>query len=149
MAFGDVDTLGLTFDKLQYIFNGYDQIRDSFLELGASYKQEKITYAEFFDKIQEGVMRFSALEFLAIKAIFEIKKSIDRRSGITKDVENMDSRVIRKTPSSGHSVDSFIITGTLSRPEQISSGTIKTSCLQCGVSIRVNANFCTNCGKKA
>ncbi len=57
MAFGgDVDTLTLTFDKLQYIFNGYGQIRHSFLEVNTMYKQGKISVAEFFDKIQEGVM---------------------------------------------------------------------------------------------
>ena len=76
MSFGiDVDTLSLTFDKLQYIFNGFGQIRESFLETTTKYKQEGISDAEFFDKVLEGVMRFSALEFLAIKAVFEIKKS--------------------------------------------------------------------------
>ncbi|MDE1827277.1 MAG: zinc ribbon domain-containing protein, partial [Thaumarchaeota archaeon] len=83
MAFGgDVDTLSLTFDKLQYIFNGYDTILDSFLEINTLHKQGNITDYEFFNKIQDSVMRFSALEFLAIKSIFEIKKSLYRSIGI-------------------------------------------------------------------
>ncbi len=105
MSFGgDVDTLSLTFDKLQYIFNGYGQILDSFLELDTAYKQGKITHIEFFTKIQEGVMRFSALEFLAIKSIFEIKKSLDRRDGVSKNENSANIQTSSAPQPTGHSV---------------------------------------------
>ena len=149
MAFGgDVDTLSLTFDKLQYIFNGYGQIRDSFLELVTAYKQGKITHDEFFDKIQEGVMRFSALEFLAIKSIFEIKKSLDRSSGVTKNDNSSNIQTNSVPPSTGHSISSFIEAGVLPTPNPHNSQKRQTeiNCPQCKTPIKKRVNFCTNCG---
>lgn len=148
MAFGgDVDTLSLTFDKLQYIFNGYGQIRDSFIETNTIHKEGKISDAEFFDLIQLGIMRFSALEFLAIKAIFEIKKSMDRDSGIAKtDVVSGISSASSDT-APGHSITSFISAKSL--PQHHSSARQETkNCIQCGNQISVKSKFCTNCGKK-
>ncbi|HJT10369.1 MAG TPA: zinc ribbon domain-containing protein [Candidatus Nitrosotalea sp.] len=149
MAFGgDVDTLSLTFDKLQYIFNGYGQIRDSFLELVAAHRQGKITYIEFFDKIQEGVMRFSALEFLSIKSIFEIKKSLDRRSGVIKNDNNSNIQSNSIPSPTGHSINSFIVAGVLPTLNQDNSqkNYSEINCPQCKTPIKKHVNFCTNCG---
>src|SRR5579863_4733682 len=111
MSFGgDVDTLSLTFDKLRYIFNGYDAIRDSFLEINTLYIQGNIIDYEFFSKIQESVMRFSALEFLAIKSIFEIKKSLYRNIRITTNVADKTAEsAVSDIRTSNHSVSSFIV----------------------------------------
>ena len=149
MSFGgDVDTLSLTFDKLRYIFNGYGQIRDSFLESVAAYKQGKITRAEFFDKIQEGVMRFSALEFLAIKSIFEIKKSSDRSSGVIKNDSNSNMQTSSTPTPTGHSINSFIAAKVLPVPNQDNSQKNQTeiNCQQCKTPLKKHVNFCTNCG---
>lgn len=153
MAFGgDVDTLSLTFDKLQYIFNGYDTIRDSFLEINTLHKQDNITDYEFFNKIQESIMRFSALEFLAIKSIFEIKKSLYRNIGIAT---NTTDKTVESTVSgarvSSHSISSFIVAGTLPSPRSQAIPIINTegmNCLQCKNPIRRNSKFCTTCGNK-
>ncbi len=151
MAFGgDVDTLSLTFDKLQYIFNGYGQIRDSFVEANTLYKQEKILENEFFVKTQEGVMRFSALDFLAIKAIFEMKKAIDR--GIGTNMANATAGVppVPNMSPQTHSLSSFIVAGTIPRAENIMSRAKQKgkNCTQCRVWVKSDANFCTNCGNK-
>lgn len=152
MAFGgDVDTLSLTFDKLQYIFNGYDTIRDSFLEINTLHKQGNITDYEFFNKIQESVMRFSALEFLAIKSIFEIKKSLYRSIGITTNSTDKTAEpTVSNTQVSSHSISSFIVAGTLpgTRSQVTPINTGGTNCLQCRSPIRRNSKFCTNCGNK-
>lgn len=152
MAFGgDVDTLSLTFDKLRYIFNGYDAIRDSFLEINTSYIQGNITDYEFFSKIQESVMRFSALEFLAIKSIFEIKKSLYRSIGITTNtVDKTVESAVSDIHASNHSVSSFIVAGILpSSSSQVAPSRIEgMNCLQCKSPIRKNSKFCTNCGNK-
>jgi len=147
MAFGgDVDTLSLTFDKLQYIFRGYDQIRDVFLEINSTYKQGKISNIEFFDKVQEGVLRFSALEFLAIKSIFEIKKSIYRNSSMSKD-----DTAVSEISSPNHSVSSFIVAGILPTPNNhiTSKKQEVRNCSKCTMPVKPNVNFCTNCGMKA
>lgn len=152
MAFGgDVDTLSLTFDKLRYIFNGYDTIRDSFLEINTLYRQGNIPDYEFFNKIQESVMRFSALEFLAIKSIFEIKKSLYKSIGITTNTADKTAEsVVSDIHASNHSVSSFIVAGTLPslRSHATSYRIENTNCLQCGSPIRKNSKFCTNCGNK-
>lgn len=150
MAFGgDVDTLSLTFDKLRYISNGYDVIRDSFLEITTLHKQGNIPDHEFFDKIQESIMRFSALEFLAIKSIFEIKKSLDRnmRNANTSTIVEPSSPDIRVQ---SHSISAFIVAGTLpSSNSQIMPPKIENrNCLQCQSLIRKGSKFCTNCGNK-
>lgn len=150
MAFGgDVDTLSLTFDKLQYIFNGYGPIRDSFLEVNTSYKQGRTPDAEFFDKILEGVMRFSALEFLAIKAVFEIKKSLDRNTTSVNTTNTTTGISATLLPPPSHSVASFIMAGVLPKSQQISEPTKQEiMCPNCGKHLKKNANFCSNCGKK-
>ena len=148
---GDVDTLSLTFDKLRYIFNGYDTIRDSFLEINTTYKQGNITDYEFFNKIQESIMRFSALEFLAIKSIFEIKKSLYRNMGITTNtVDKTLEPSISDIHASSHSVSSFIVAGTLpSLSPQVTSSKMEVmNCIQCRSPIRKNSKFCVNCGNK-
>ncbi len=150
MAFGgDVDTLSLTFDKLQYIFNGYGQIRDSFIDVNSAYKQGKIVHVEFFTKTQEGVMRFSALEFLAIRSIFEIKKAINRKSGIVKDSKNIDVSSTSEMLPSSHSISSFVVAGVLPTPNSVNSQKpgLK-NCSQCGFVVKMNVNFCTICGAK-
>jgi hypothetical protein len=150
MAFGgDVDTLSLTFDKLQYIFNGYDTIRDSFLEISALYKQGNITDDEFFDKIQESIMRFSALEFLAIRSIFEIKKALYRSIGIAINNDTMLD-LPNSIHAPGHSVSTFIVPNTLpSLGSQIlATKSENRNCPQCGSFTRMSSKFCTNCGNK-
>lgn|SRR5574340_1608422 len=151
MAFGgDVDTLSLTFDKLQYIFNGYGQIRDSFIETNTAYRQGKISETEFFYKIQEGVMRFSALEFLAIKAVFEIKKSIDKSVGMVDARGDNSGLSIPESSPSGHSIASFIVAGTLSRPHSDMPYAKQgiENCPRCRTPVKKNANFCINCGQR-
>ena len=151
MAFGgDVDTLSLTFDKLRYIFNGYDTIRDSFLEISTLHKQGNITDYEFFDKIQESIMRFSALEFLAIKSIFEIKKAFDRSMGITTNTAMTSESSTPSTHTPSHSVSAFIVAGTLpsSSLHTIPSKVENKNCPQCGNPIRKSSKFCNNCGSK-
>lgn len=148
MAFGgDVDTLSLTFDKLQYIFNGYGPIRDSFIETNTRQREGNLSNEEFFDQIQQGIMRFSALEFLAIKAVFEIKKSIDRQDRVTKTEVISDLPSTSLEATHGHSIASFIAAKAL--PQALSADAKeKKSCSHCGSQITERMRFCTNCGNK-
>ena len=69
MAFGgdDVDTLALMFDKLQYIFRGYDSYIETFTQMCALYKQGKLSEREYYHSITDAVLKYSALEFLGLK----------------------------------------------------------------------------------
>ena len=139
----DVDTLSLTFDKLQYIFRGYDQIMESFLGMREAYARGEVSERDFFAAVEEGVMRFSALEFLAIKAIFEIRKASDGGALASRAGHEVAG------PAPGRSVASFITAGTLPSAQDISGKpSVGMECPGCGKSQRHHAAFCTSCGRK-
>ena len=81
MSLGEVDTLNLLSDKLNNLFDESQDYYESFLDANNMYKQGKLTDKEFFQKLGDYVVAYSALEFLSIKVIFELKKSIDKLSG--------------------------------------------------------------------
>jgi len=143
---GDVDTLNLLFDKLQYIFSGYNAIRDSFLEMNELYKQGKIAERDFFEKLYESINRFSALEFLSIKSVFEIKKMLDKSTGaLSTKHQNLSVNL----PPPNNSIASFITAKNLPRPDTSQLSQEKWNvCSNCGVIMNKLSKFCTNCGNK-
>ena len=162
MSFGDVDTLNLLFDKLQSLLNDSQGYYESFLDANTLYKQGKLSEKEFFEKLGDYVVAYSALEFLAVKVIFELKKSLDRiASGTAPRTTATGSTStgmggfgmtpqISGRPPSIISAAAFNAAGALPTPDpsllpQKSTG---PSCTSCGASIRLNAKFCTKCGSK-
>src|SRR5512135_2640278 len=96
MAFGgdDVDTLALMFDKLQYIFRGYDSYIETFTQMQGLYKEGKLSEREYYHTMTDAVLKYSALEFLGLKAMFEIKKALNRMnnpSSVTSSIPVMVS----------------------------------------------------------
>lgn len=81
MSLGEVDTLNLLTDKLNALFEESQGYYESFLDANNLYKNGKLTDQQFFQKLGDYVVAYSALEFLSIKVIFEIKKSLDKISG--------------------------------------------------------------------
>ncbi|MGQ0795671.1 MAG: zinc-ribbon domain-containing protein [Nitrosopumilaceae archaeon] len=167
MSFGEVDTLNLLFDKLQSLLNDSQGYYESFLDANTLYKQGKLSEKEFFEKLGDYVVAYSALEFLAVKVIFELKKSLDRMSGggaprtpmvpqsgmagfgQTTPPQTMSPAMTGRPPQI-ISAAAFSSPGALPTPDpsllpQKSSG---PSCTSCGASIRPNAKFCTKCGNK-
>lgn len=148
MAFGgDVDTLSLTFDKLQYIFNGYGQIREAFLEANSGNREGSVPEREFYGQVLEAVLRFSALEFLAIKSVFEIKKALDRGPGVAASDGGPAGLAGTMQPPS-RSLESFITAGTLPRPETGRPEGGPTRCRACGNQLKSTAAYCAKCGAK-
>ena len=170
MSFGEVDTLNLLFDKLQSLLNDSQGYYESFLDANTLYKQGKLPEKEFFEKLGDYVVAYSALEFLAVKVIFELKKSLNRMAGGTTRTTAMGSTSVGMTgfgmtspsqtmsptaqmpgrPPQIISAAAFSATGALPTPDpsllpQKSTG---PSCTSCGASIRPHAKFCTKCGNK-
>lgn len=167
MSFGEVDTLNLLFDKLQSLLNDSQGYYESFLDANTLYKQGKLSEKEFFAKLGDYVVAYSALEFLAVKVIFELKKSLDRIAGGTAHgTTAVGSTTVGMTgfgmtpqtitpqmpgrPPSIISAAAFSSPGALPTPDpsllpQKSSG---PTCTSCGAPIRLNAKFCTKCGSK-
>ncbi len=73
MSLGEVDTLNLLSDKLNNLFDESQDYYESFLDANNLYKQGKLTEKEFFQKLGDYVVAYSALEFLSIKVIVELK----------------------------------------------------------------------------
>ena len=171
MSFGEVDTLNLLFEKLQNLLNDSQGYYESFLDANNIYKQGKLSDKEFFEKLGDYVVAYSALEFLAVKVIFELKKSVDKIAGgsapgttqVTGSVPmggfgspsptHISSATMPgpgRPPSIVSAASAFGNPGTLPTPDpsllpQSSSG---PSCSSCGTPLKSTAKFCTKCGKK-
>ena len=168
MSFGEVDTLNMLFDKLQSLFDDSQGYYESFLDTNNMYKKGLLTDKEFFQKLGDYVVAYSALEFLAIKVIFELKKSRGSISGNTQSPGLMPGMGqpgmgIPRSGSAQNPVGGppgivsaqqvFGDVGTLPSPDPalmprrtvVSSG---NGCISCGASLRPNTKFCTKCGTK-
>jgi hypothetical protein len=173
MSFGgDIDTLNLLFDKLQNLLNDTQGYYESFLDANTTYKQGKLTEKEFFEKLGDYVVAYSALEFLAVKVIFELKKSLDKAMGSHASGTTMSgtmpsgmglgssqaSHVTAATlpgagrpPSIISAATAFSTPGVLPTPDpallpQETSNSI--TCSSCGSPVKATAKFCTKCGNK-
>ena len=176
MSFGEVDTLGMLFEKLESLFDESQGYYESFLDTNNMYKAGKISDKAFFQKLGDYTVAYSALEFLAIKVIFELKKS--QGSGGPGNTQSPGLMPGMGQPggmnpppragTSGNPVgggppgivsaqESFGDVGTLpspdpslmprqTAPQQQQTG---NGCSSCGAELRPNSKFCTKCGAKA
>ena len=179
MSFGEVDTLGMLFDKLQSLFDESQGYYESFLDTNNMYKKGQISDKEFFQKLGDYTVAYSALEFLAIKVIFELKKSQGSNSGNTQSPglmprmgqPGMMAGGMGQPPRSGtaenpvggsppgivSAQEAFGDVGTLPSPDPalMPRQTISpqqqfgNGCSSCGAELRPNSKFCTKCGAKA
>jgi len=81
MSFGEVDTLNLLTDKLNALFEESQGYYETFLDANNLYKNGKLNDKEFFQKLGDYVVAYSALLFLSIKVTFELKKATDKVAG--------------------------------------------------------------------
>lgn len=156
-AFGgdDIDTLALMFDKLQYIFRGYDSYIQTFTEACQLYKEGKLPEREYYHAMTDAVFKYSALEFLGLKAMFEIKKALNRMnnpSSARSSILGIMSGNIMGQPMSGpqNALASFINAKSLPGRDELiqeASGNGK-KCTSCGKTVSNVAKFCTTCGNK-
>ncbi|MDC0438057.1 zinc-ribbon domain-containing protein [Nitrosopumilus sp.] len=178
MSFGEVDTLGMLFDKLQSLFDESQGYYESFLDTNNMYKKGQISDKEFFQKLGDYTVAYSALEFLAIKVIFELKKSQGSNSANTQSPglmpgmgqPGMMAGGMGQPPRSGtaenpvggsppgivSAQEAFGDVGTLPSPDPslMPRQTISpqqqpgNGCNSCGAELRPNSKFCTKCGAK-
>jgi hypothetical protein len=172
MSFGgDIDTLNLLFDKLQSLLNDTQGYYESFLDANTTYKQGKLSEKEFFEKLGDYVVAYSALEFLAVKVIFELKKSLDKAVGshapgtMSGTMPNgmgfgssQASQVTAATlpgagrpPSIISAASAFSTPGVLPTPDPAllpQETSASTTCSSCGSPVKTTAKFCTKCGNQ-
>lgn len=174
MSLNDVDTLNLLTEKLENLFNESQGYYESFLDANNLYKNGKMSEKEFFAKLGDYTVAYSALEFLSIKVILEIKKAINRTPGVQPQggvgTSNMmpgmtnpgimpmqaprigtPDAPVGAPPRIVSAEQGFSAPGTLPSPDpalipqpRATSG----GCTACGAVLRRNAKFCTKCGAK-
>ena len=173
MSFGEVDTLNMLFDKLDSLFNESQGYYESFLDTNNMYKKGQIGDKEFFQRLGDYVVAYSALEFLAIKVIFELRKAMRSGSGSTQSpglmpgmgqpgmMGGMPPRAgtaqnpIGGPPGIVSAKEAFGDVGTLPSPDpslmprqRVQPMSQEGGCASCGSPLRPNAKFCTKCGTK-
>ena len=78
MYSGAVDVLGSLTEKLKQQINDTQDKYESFINATHVYKQGKMNEKEYFAKISNYLVSTSALDFLAIRVILEIKSAINK-----------------------------------------------------------------------
>jgi hypothetical protein len=176
MSFGEVDTLNMLYEKLESLFDESQGYYETFLDTNNMYKKGQLSDKEFFQKLGDYVVAYSALEFLAIKVIFELKKAMSSSSsntqspglmpgmgnpGMMAGAAGMPPRAgtaenpVGGPPGIVSAQDTFGEAGTLPSPDPslMPRGTVTqpsgNGCTSCGAELRSNAKFCTKCGAKA
>ena len=153
MAFGgdDVDTLALMFDKLQYIFRGYDSYIETFTQMYGLYKEGKLSEREYYHTMTDAVLKYSALEFLGLKSMFEIKKAINRMNNPSSVQSSVPTMVSGNISGSQNSIASFINAKSLPSRDELTQkiSTNEKKCTSCSKTVSSIAKFCPSCGNKA
>ena len=177
MSFGEVDTLGMLFDKLQSLFDESQGYYESFLDTNNMYKKGQISDKEFFQKLGDYTVAYSALEFLAIKVIFELKKAVGSGGGGNTQSPGLmpgmgqpgmmgggmgqqpragtaENPVGGGPPGIVSAQEAFGDVGTLPSPDpslmpRQTAPQNPNGCSSCGAELRANSKFCTKCGARA
>ena len=153
----DVDTLALMFDKLQYIFRGYDAYIQAFTEMLSLYKQGNLSEREYYYSMTDAVLKYSALEFLGLKSLFEIKKALNRMNKSSSSallgstsMSKLSSESFSRLSSPQNSIVSFISAKTLPSKDDFMQKTSgdRQQCSSCGILFKTAMKFCRNCGNK-
>jgi hypothetical protein len=175
MSFG-VDTLGGLTEKLKQLINDTQNLYESFIDANQLYKQGKMGDKDFFVKMGEYLVSTSALNFLAVRVILEIKNALEKGTLIKSPTGTSSSSPA--APQAGFGIGGFVGAGGTVGPAGVSSGneytlpspqqeptfkpvdielppksratsttTTTKNCIACNTSIPAQAKFCSKCGK--
>jgi hypothetical protein len=95
MSFG-VDALGALTEKLKQLINDTQD----------RYKQGKVNEKEYFSKIGEYLVATSAMNFLAIQVILEIKSTMEKGSSLKNPIVGLASS--SATPQADFGINGFV-----------------------------------------
>jgi hypothetical protein len=108
MSFG-VDALGGLTEKLRQLVNDTQEKYESFIDDTQLFKQGKINEEEFFAKIGDYLVAFSALNFLAIRVTLELKSALDKGTSVKSSTGGM--ALTGAPPQAGFGMGGFVGTG--------------------------------------
>lgn len=170
MPFG-VDTLGGLTEKLKQLINDTQNLYESFIDANQLYKQGKMGDKDFFVQMGEYLVASSALNFLAVRVILEIKNALEKGTSVKSPTGTSSSPPA--APQAGFGIGGFVGTGgsvgpagtgggndyTLPSPQEPTfkpvdielpkpraTSTTK-NCVACNSPIPAHAKFCSKCGR--
>jgi hypothetical protein len=172
MSFG-VDVLGTLTEKLKHMFDETQGKYSIFMNDNKLYNELSINEKEFSHKIIDYVVNLSALNFLAIRVVLELKSAVDKGTSIKDATGGLASPSASQQTSFGisgfisaggsvgidnkHSQEQLVlptfkpvdieIEGRRPTTEEkaMEHGDTKT-CSRCGVTMSSKAKFCKICG---
>jgi hypothetical protein len=108
---------------------------------------------EYYHGMTDAVLKYSALEFLGLKAMFEIKKALNRMnnpSSTRTSIPGLASGNLGGQSGPQNSIASFISAKSLPGRDQVGekiTGNEK-HCTSCGNMTPSETKICRNCGNK-
>ena len=112
MYSGAVDVLGSLTEKLKQQINDTQDKYESFIDATNVYKQGKMNEKEYFAKIGDYLVSTSALDFLAIRVILEMKSAIEKNTLMKNATGGMvSSPSSPSSPQAGFGIAGFVGTG--------------------------------------
>jgi hypothetical protein len=170
-----VDTLGALTEKLKQLINDTQDRYESFIDSTQLYKQGRVNEKEYFSNIGEYLVATSAMNFLAIRVILEIKSTMEKGSSLKNPTGGVASS--SSTPQADFGISGFVggtesneVRGStmpspqpaeqekptfkpvdivIERPSKMSvdKTTLTTkNCIVCESVIPKQAKFCSKCG---
>src|SRR3972149_5747443 len=126
MSLGEIDTLNLLTDKLNALFDQSQGYYESFLDANNLYKNGKLTDKQFFQKLGDYVVAYSALVGTNQNPVGAPPSVISAQQGFSQPgtLPTPDPSLISRSTGSG------------------------MHCTGCGAELRPHAKFCTKCGNK-
>ena len=158
MIAGGVDVLGTLSEKLKQLTNEAKDHHSSFTGLTKLYKEDKINEKDFFSKVLDYVVTSSALTFLMIRVILELKSALEKGTTI-KDVTGGATSTSSAPQMGGFGIGGFISSGGIVGKEQTipalrnedgslpSATRTSKTCKECGTILPIKARYCSKCGK--
>lgn len=119
MSFG-VDTLGGLTEKLKQLINDTQNLYESFIDANQLYKQGKMGDKDFFVQMGEYLVATSALNFLAVRVILEIKNALEKGTSIKSPTGTSSSSPA--APQAGFGIGGFVGTGGTVGPAGAGAG---------------------------
>ena len=159
MPFG-VDVLGTLNEKLKQLVNETKEKSNSFTALIELYKENKVSEKDFFSNILSYVATSSALNFLMVRVILELRSALEKGTTI-KDVTGATTSSSNLQPGGSFGIDNFMSSvntagqvrhsvdqseGDLKLRDRTASSSNPKACRNCGVSLPSEAKFCSECG---
>jgi hypothetical protein len=167
-----VDTLSSLAEKLKQTINEIQDRYESFIDSNQLYKQGRIEEREFFASIGDYLAASSAMNFITVQTIFEMKSIVQKKASTNSEPDRLSSLSGLTSSQDGTGINRFTTENQITGPDQFTlpkpqepifkvsetdAGAksvsrdengpgSKKDCNACGKAISKLAKFCSRCG---